>query len=145
MRAGLLIVLGLTAGCYSYFPLTTATPDPGTAITVKLTDAGARELERTLGSDVFLVNGRYMSADERGFAVSVASVESKGGDRHMWSGEAVTVPMADIASVDVRRLAKTRTILLASVGVASVAVTTMAFALTGGGTPQGSVNRPSPQ
>jgi hypothetical protein len=145
MRAVFLIVLGLTAGCYSYFPLTTATPDPGTAITVKLTDAGARELERTLGSEVFLINGRYVSAGEHGFALSVASVETKGGDRHMWSGEAVTVPTADIASVDVRRLAKTRTILLAGVGVASVAVTTIAFALTGGGTPQGSVNRPAPQ
>jgi hypothetical protein len=145
MRAALLIVLGLTAGCYSYFPLTTATPDPGTAVTLKLTDAGARELERTLGSEVFLINGRYVSSDDHGFAMSVASVETKGGDRHLWSGEAVTVPIADIASVDVRRLAKTRTILLAGVGVASVAVTTITFALTGGGTPQGSVNRPSPQ
>jgi hypothetical protein len=145
MRAALLIVLGLTAGCYSYFPLTTATPNPGTSVTVRLTDAGARELERTLGSDVFLINGRYVSAGDSGFAMSVGSVETKGGDRHAWSGEAVTVPMADIASVDVRRLAKTRTILLAGVGVASVAVTTMAFALTGGGTPQGSVNRPPPQ
>jgi hypothetical protein len=145
MRAVWLSVLGLTAGCYSYFPLTTATPEPGTAVTVKLTDSGARELERTLGYDVFLINGRYMSADDHGFALSVASVETKGGDRHTWSGEAVTVPMADIASVDVRRLAKSRTILLASVGLASVAVTTMAFALTGSGTPRGSVNRPPPQ
>jgi hypothetical protein len=145
MRAAVLMVLCFTAGCYSYFPLTTATPDPGTAVTVRLTDAGARELERTLGTDVFLINGRYVSADERGFALSVASVETRGGDRHAWSGEAVTVPMADIASVDVRRLAKTRTILLAGVGVASVAVTTMAFALTGGGTPQGTVSRPPPQ
>ncbi len=145
MRAALLSVLGLTAGCYSYFPLTTATPDPGTAVTVKLTDVGARELERRLGSEVFLINGRYVSADDHGFALSVASVETKGGDHHLWSGEVVTVPLADIASVDVRRLAKTRTILLAGVGVASVAVTTIAFALTGGGTPQGPVNRPAPQ
>src|SRR5216684_957680 len=98
MRAGFVIVLGLTAGCYSYFPLTTATPDPGTAVTVKLTDAGARELERTLGTEVFLINGRYVSADERLFAMAVASAESRGVYRHVSPGRLVSGLMFVLAS-----------------------------------------------
>ncbi|SRR6266566_576044 len=145
MRSLSLLAVCLTAGCYSYLPLATSTPDPGTGVEVTLTDAGARELERALGTDVLRVRGRYVSTDERGLVVSVTAVETKSGDFRSWAGETVTLPTADIVSVDVRRLAKGRSILLAGVGAAGVVVTTLAFTLSGGGTPQDVGRRPPPQ
>lgn len=144
MRAVVLIAACMTAGCYSYLPLTTSTPEPGTSLAVTLTDAGALELQRYLGLDVFIVRGHYLSANERGLLVSVASIETKRGELNSWAGEPVTIPTADIASVDVRRFARGRSMLLAGVGVASVAATTLAFSLSGGGSVPGGSRPPPP-
>ena len=145
MRSLTLLPFCLVAGCYSYVPLATATPDPGTGVELTLTDTGARELERALGTDVFRIRGRYLSTDERSLNLSVTGIETKDGAFKAWAGETIAVPTADVASVDVRRLAKGRSILLASVGAAGVVVTTLAFTLSGGGTSQGVGNRPPPQ
>jgi hypothetical protein len=142
MRALILIPFCFMAACYSYYPLSTATPEPGGEVSVTLTDGGAQALERDLGFDVFLLHARYLSSGESGLVVSVTAVETKGGDLRRWAGETVTVPLADIASVDLRRLAKGRTILLASAGAVGVVVSTLAFSLSGGGTPQGVAGRP---
>jgi hypothetical protein len=145
VRAACLIVVCLLAGCYNFTPLATATPEPATPVAVTLTDEGSRELERTLGPEIFILRGRYLSSVENGLVLSVNAVETKLGDVHHWSGEEVTVPLADVATVDVRRLAKGRSILLASAGVAGVIASTMAFALTGGGTSQSQATRPPPR
>jgi hypothetical protein len=124
-------------GCYSYLPLTTPDPAPGTSVAATLTDAGALELGSYLGPDAFRVHGRYLRADDRGLVLSVTSVETKRGDWRPWGGETVTLPAAHIASLEVRQLAKGRTWLLAGVGVVGLAATTAAFALSGGGTSPG--------
>ncbi|PYO63630.1 MAG: hypothetical protein DMD70_03550 [Gemmatimonadetes bacterium] len=144
MRAAVFIAACLTAGCYSYTPLTTTDPEPGTSLVTTLTDDGARELARYLGSDVFLVRGRCVGGDELGLRVSVAAVETKGGDLKLWGGEIVTIPAAAIASVEIRRFAKGRSLLLAGVGVAGVAATTLAFSLTGSGSAPGAKPPPPP-
>jgi hypothetical protein len=145
VRAAYVIASCLLAGCYSFTPLATTTPEPGTRVSVTLTDEGGRELERTLGPEVFVVRGRYVSTADDKLDLSVTAVETKIGDVQSWSGETVNIPLADIASVDVRRLAKGRSILLASAGVASVIASTMAFALTGGGSPQTVGGHPPPK
>ncbi len=133
MRVAALIGACLSAGCYSYLPVTSVSPTPGTPVAVTLTDAGTAELEHYLGRDVFIVRGRFVRADEQGLVVSVAAVETRLGDWHSWAGETVSIPTADVASLRVRRLARGRTLLLAAVGVAGVAATTAAFTSTGGG------------
>jgi hypothetical protein len=146
MRAAVLIAAWLTVGCYSYRPLTTPTVEPRTSVAATLTDAGALELGPYIGFDAFIVRGRYVSADERGLVLSVTSVETKGGDWHPWGGESVTLPPAAIASLEVRRLAKGRTVLLAGVGMAGLTATTLAFVLTGSGSGiSGAGNRPLPK
>ncbi len=116
------------------------------SVAVTLADAGTQELGRYLGLDAFIVRGRFVSADERGLVLSVVQVETKGGDWHPWAGETVTLPLAVVASLEARRLAKGRTVLLAGIGVASLAATTLAFTLTGGGGGgPGSGNPPPPK
>src|SRR2546429_64031 len=144
MRAAILIAAGLTAGCYSYHRLGTPDPEPGMSVAVTLTDAGTQELGRYLGPDAFIVRGRYVRADERGLVVAVVQVETKRGDWQPWAGESVTLPTGHIASLEARRLAKGRTVLLAGVGVASLAATPLAFTLAGGGGGSGGGRAPPP-
>src|SRR2546422_9908340 len=133
VRTAILIAAGLTAGCYSYHPLSTPDPEPGMSVAVTLPDAGTLELGPYLGPDAFIVRGRYVRADERGLVLAVVQVETKRGDWQPWAGESVTLPTGHIASLEARRLAKGRTMLLAGVGVAGLAATTLAFTLTGSG------------
>ena len=147
MRAAFLIATAcLAAGCYNYQPLLTSTPTPGTYIAATLTDSGSEELARYLGPNVFVVRGRYLGDSDRGLLLSVSSLEMKRGDELTWAGETVTLPANDIASLQVRQLAKGRSALLVGVSVTGLVATTAAFALTGGGTQLGSGGkRPNPQ
>lgn len=131
----LISVLCVTAGCYNYNPLTTPSPEPGTYLAVTLTDAGSDELARVVGPNVFIMRGRYLGASERGLLLSVASVETKRGVPVAWEGETVDCPNDAVASLEVRRLAKGRSLLLAGVGAGGLVATTLAFSLLGGGTP----------
>ena len=133
MRAAAVIAVCVTAGCYSYLPLASVDPEPGTSLAVTLTDPGVGELERYLGPDIIVLRGRYVRSDDQGLLLAVTATETRRGDWHPWAGEAVRIPTADVASVKVRHFAKGRTLLLAGVSVAGLAATTAAFALGGGG------------
>jgi hypothetical protein len=66
--------------------------------------------------------------------VSVSSVETKRGIGYPWEGETVTLPSDAIASLDVRRLSKGRSLLLAGMGAGGLIATTALFVLRGGAT-----------
>jgi len=104
---------------------------------VSLNDAGSDELARYLGPSVFLVRGRYLGPSESGLLVSVSAVETKRGDEVSWKGETVTLPTDFITSLEVRRLSKGRSLLLAGMGAGGLVATTLAFSLLGGGTAPG--------
>ena len=142
----ILVIFGMTGACYNYNPLTNPSPEPGSYVAVTLTDSGSQELARYLGPNVFVVRGRYLGDSDRGLLVSVASVELKRGNELSWEGETVALPNGTIASLDVRRLAKGRSILLAGVSAGGLVAATLAFSLNGGGTPLGPGRpRPNPQ
>jgi len=149
MRVSVLIAAAyLTSACYNFRPLETPIPDAGAYVAATLSDSGSVELARYLGPDVFVVRGRYLGsgADEHGLAVSVAEVETKRGDEVSWRGETITLPVDAIASLEVRRLDKGRSYLVAGVGAAGLIATTLAFSLTGSGTqPNPGSGRPPKQ
>lgn len=130
-------VLCLVSGCYRYEPLTTASPAPGTYLSVTLSDAGSAALARSLGPDALVVHGRYLDGDAQSLRISVSSVETKGGVALSWQGEPVVLPADAVASLDTRRLAKGRTALLVGVGAGGLVVTTVAFSLFGDSSPLG--------
>jgi len=141
VRAAIVMAACLTAGCYNYAPLATVDPQPGTSLAVTLSDAGSESLMRSLGPEAFVVRGRYVGTDERGMLLAVTSVERRRGWVEPWSGETVALPADVIASTEVRRLAKGRSLLLAGAGVVGV-VAVGSIALTGGGTDLGVANGP---
>lgn len=136
LRAAIVLVTAsIAAGCYNYSPLTTPSPETGSHLAVTLTDAGSTGLARYLGPDVFLVHGRYVGERGDSLLLSVSSVETKRGEETAWQGETVTLPRDAIAALDVRQLAKGRSLLFAGVGAGGVIATTLAFNLLGSGTP----------
>jgi hypothetical protein len=147
MRTSILMTAAcLTAGCYNYSPLATPTPEAGTYVAVTLTSVGSQDLARYLGPSVFVVRGRYLrESDDGGLVVSVSSVERQRGDELPWAGENVALPNSAIASLEVRRLARGRSLLLAGVGAGGLVATTLAFALIGGGTQPGPGRGPPPK
>jgi hypothetical protein len=136
VRAAIVLASCALAGCYNYAPLATLDPQPGTSLAVTLSDAGSEALVRYLGPEAFVVRGRYVGTDERGLLLSVTAVERRRGWVEPWSGETVALPDDVIASKEVRRLAKGRSLLLAGAGVFGV-VAVGSIALTGGGTDLG--------
>jgi len=132
----------LSAACYNYSPLATPSPNPGTWVSVTLTDAGAVELAPYLGPNVFVVRGRYVGDAEQGVLMSVSSVELVRGDDVDWKGEQVTLPKSAIASVQVRQLSKRRSVLLVGVGITGLVATTAAFGLVGGASSGSTVGGP---
>jgi len=135
MRIAVLIAVCVAAACYNYDPVATPSPSPGTYIAATLTDAGSRELARALGENVFVVRGRYLGDRADTLLVSVSSVEMQRGNEVDWAGEAVSLPRTDIASLEVRRLAKGRSVLLIGLGVTGLVATTAAVKLIGDATP----------
>lgn len=131
----LVAVLGAGTGCYDYHPLTAPSPDQGSYVAATLTETGSVALARYLGPDAFLVRGRYLGTGEAGVVVAVTSVELKRGTTVSWAGETVVLPGEAVASLDVRRLAKGRTALLAGVGAGGLVFTTLAFSLLGSSNP----------
>jgi hypothetical protein len=144
MRASIVIAAAfLSAACYNYNPITTLTPEPGSYVAARLTDVGSQDLARYVGPNVFVVRGRYVGVSDQALIVAVSSVELQRGDELPWAGEQVTLPNSYIASLEVRRLAKGRSLLLAGVGAGGLVVTSVAFGLIGGGTPLGSGGPPA--
>jgi hypothetical protein len=135
MRPGIVLVVGsLAVGCYSYAPLVGPVPEAGTSIAATLTDSGSLALARYLGPMVTVVRGRYVGTSDTGLQIAVSSVVFSGGAELAWAGETVTLPGGTVQSLQLRRLSKGRSMLLAGVGVAGVAATVAAFDLIGTGT-----------
>ncbi len=147
MRACIVIAAAfIGASCYSYRPITTLAPEPGSYVAARLTDVGSRELARYVGPNVFVLRGRYVGESGEAVLVSVSSVELQRGDEVPWAGEQVALPNSYIASLEVRQLAKGRSVLLAGIGAGGLVITSLAFRLIGAGTqPNGSGGRPPKQ
>src|SRR6266480_2878288 len=130
MRARLAVAFTpLLAGCHSYVPLTTPIPLPGTYVAAMLTEAGSAQVSSQLGPDAGVVRGRLLDDGQQGMTLSVQSVGLRRGDELVWRGETVTLPHASIARVELRRLAKGRSLLLLVVGATAFVALTRTFDL----------------
>ena len=137
MRSTLMLLgaISLQVACYNYLPLVRSHLVPSTYVALTLTEAGSEE-----------VRGRFLTATERGLALSVAGVETRRGEILEWKGETVVVPGEFVRGMEERRVARSKTVLLAG---ASVAGFLMAYAAFGPGvsgtSPSGGGAGPSPR
>lgn len=94
----------LLTGCYTYRPLSTAAPSPGSRVSVELTDDGSRNLSGKVGPDVEHVEGEVMAVDTGAVSLSVLQVETTRGFQSDWKGENVTIPRSAVSGWQQRRL-----------------------------------------
>src|SRR5205823_7305548 len=80
-----------------------------------LTDSGSVVVARQVGPAGTAIAGTLLGDSAGSFLVAVRQVRRREGDAVSWRGERLSVPHALVASVNERRLSRTRT-TLASVG-----------------------------
>ena len=103
IRVMLAMVL-IFAGCYTYRPLSTPAPEPGSRVSAQLTGQGSFDLASQIGPDVLHVEGDVVEADSSGLELVVREVESYRGIRTDWQGETVRIPREALAGMQERRL-----------------------------------------
>lgn len=122
MRARYLApMLCLVCACYESIPVELGTVHPGTKLRISLTDAGSDSLARYLGPGVQSVDGKLIQTTDSGVSLSVSQIAMRSGLDQFWKGETVVIPKYTLATVQQRRIAKTRSILLGGVLVAALA------------------------
>src|SRR3712207_4510883 len=94
----------LLGACYTYRPLSTPEPLPGTRVSAELTDDGARDLSGQIGPQINHVEGDVVGVDSSGVHLAVRQVETNRGYQVDWKGEKVTIPLAAVSGWQHRRL-----------------------------------------
>ena len=97
------LIVPLVSGCYTYRPLTTAEPEPGSRVSAELTDEGARELSGTIGPAIEHVEGEVLRVDSNTIELSVLQVEAARGWQTDWSGEPVRIPRKAVSGLQQRQ------------------------------------------
>jgi hypothetical protein len=133
-------VLLLTAGCYTYRPLSAPVPAAGTRVQATLTGEGAESLASRVGPNVKAVSGDVVRADSAGLTLAVDAVENRWGDRDGWQGEPVHIPSRFVRRLQERHLAVGGTGLLGGAVAAGLFALTRAF---GGGDLEGTAGTAS--
>lgn len=142
----LVAVVSLQAGCYNYLPLRRAELVPSTYLAVTLTESGSEELAPYIGPNVLIIRGRFLSRTDRGLAISVLAVEGRRGDVLEWKGETVTVPGEFVRSLEERKTAAGKTVLLAGASLVGFFAAYAAFGPGVSGTTAGGVGTgPAPR
>jgi hypothetical protein len=112
----------LVVGCYRYTPLVGGTPPDGSEVRLSLGQNVSPELYRILGDRTVGVDGRITRTSDSAFTVEVSGTRKADDPRTIgWSGEAVTIPRAAIASLQRRTLDKKRTFGIAGLAVLGAA------------------------
>jgi hypothetical protein len=104
MRAVSVVVFLVLAGCYTYRPLATPQPVPGTRVSAELTGDGARELSGQVGPEIEHVEGEVVAVDSAGVNMAVRQVETTRGIQSDWKGETVIIPRAAVSGWQERKL-----------------------------------------
>jgi len=142
----LVAAASMLAGCYNYVPLRRVALVPSTYLAVMLTESGSEELAPYIGPNVLIVRGRFLSGTDRGLVLSVLAVEGRRGEVLEWKGETVTVPGEFVRSLEERKSATGKTVLLAGASLAGFFAAYAAFGPgVGGATPGGIGTGPAPR
>lgn len=140
-------VLASSVACYVNRPLATA-PEAGINVLLELNDRGRVALADSVGEAAAHIEGALVSRRDSVFVVRVRSVEYLNGQRHKWTGEALTVREEHLRDVHARQMSGGRTAVV--VGVISTTVIAFIvsrdlFGLGGGGRDPGGGGPPPEQ
>lgn len=114
-RPLVLSVAALACGCTAYTPVTPTQAAGGDqTVRVVLNEQGTVALAQLLGGAATELVGRVNSANDSAVTLGVSELTRMNGAGEAWNGEAVTVPLSGVTSVDRRGISAPRSALLAA-------------------------------
>ncbi len=113
----LLLVIGflpVLVGCYTYLPVATLQPAPGTNLSLVLSDEGRMQSVRQVGPYAMRIEGELLQATPEDFVVAVSDVVDIRGTRSKWTGESVSLPRSYVMMTYEKQFSRSKTVLLAT-------------------------------
>jgi len=137
-------LLPLLAGCYTFVPVATLQPAPGTKLSLVLNDEGRSQTARQVGPYTMRVEGQLVEATPSDYVLAVTDVVDIRGARSRWTGETVPLPRTFVMSTDEKRFSRSKTFLLVGAVTAGFVVLARSFKILGLGGPNGDGTPPDP-
>jgi hypothetical protein len=106
--------LPVLAGCYTYLPVATLQPAPGTNLSLVLSDEGRMQSVRQVGPYTMRIEGELLQATPEDFVVAVSDVVDIRGTRSKWTGESVSLPRSYVMMTYEKQFSRSKTVLLAT-------------------------------
>jgi hypothetical protein len=106
--------LPLLAGCYTYTPVATPQPAPGTNLSLVLSDEGRMQSMRQVGPYAMRIEGELLQANPDDLVLAVSDVVDIRGTRSKWTGETVSLPRTYVMTTYQKQFSRSRTVLLAT-------------------------------
>lgn len=123
----------INTGCYVYQPLNGLTPAVGEQVELTLTDSGRVALGSQLGPGVLHVDGLLRQVGDGAYEIGVYRLSTISGETSDWAGERVRIPVSVVSQMGIRKLSKTRTVLIAAVVAVGLGVFIATRSLSIGG------------
>ena len=117
MAIGFLPVL---AGCYTYTPIATLQPTPGTTLSLVLSDEGRMQSMRQVGPYAVRIEGELLQATPDDLVLAVSDVVDIRGTRSKWAGESVSLPRSYVMMTYNKQFSRSKTVLLATAVAAGI-------------------------
>lgn len=126
------IGLLLCAACESYSSIPQAAIPAGANVRLYLTDPGASAAAPYLGDGVSVIDGAVTHVDPANVALTVTNITRRSDLTELGEGRNVSIPIAGIASAQVRRLSAPRSLATAAAFVAGSILVARAIGGSGG-------------
>ncbi len=125
----------VTSGaCYRYTPIDSPSPELGSEVRLRLTDAGAITMAPLVGNRIEVVDGHISStADTSSVTLSVTGTIDRLGSEVTWKGEQVVFPRTTVAGLERRSLDKGKSYLVGGITAGLIAVVGIGFSISGNG------------
>jgi hypothetical protein len=145
MRLPAFALLPLVAACYTYTPIATLQPAPGTNLSLVLSDEGRMQTAHQVGPYATRIEGQLLSATPADYVLAVTDVVDIRGIRSKWTGESVPLPRTYVAFAYEKQFSRGKTALLASAVTAGIVAIIASRNLLGlGGNGDTGTNPPPP-
>src|SRR5437773_6674558 len=105
-------LLALLAGCYTYVPVGTLQPAPGTKLSLVLNDEGRSQAARQVGPYTMRIEGELLQATDADLVLAVTDVVDIRGARSRWTGETVPLSRTFVMSTTEKRPSRSTTLLI---------------------------------
>jgi hypothetical protein len=137
--------LPVLTGCYTYIPIATLQPAPGTNLSLVLSDEGRMQSMRQVGPYAMRIEGELLQATPADFVLAVSDVVDIRGTHSKWTGESVSLPRSYVTMTYEKQFSRSRTVLLATAVAGGIVAIIAGRNLLGiGGSGDNGSNPPDP-